>query len=81
MRFKLKSEAEIVVAFEPTAAEYRLQPGESIVVEWPGDGTDGLVSLESGQLVVWAPTGTYNRAWRSNDEEVYIGPESGAEAR
>ncbi|GCD41241.1 hypothetical protein GKJPGBOP_00894 [Streptomyces paromomycinus] len=81
MRFVIRTDRPVVVAFEPTAAEYFLEPGEDIVVEWFGEGGDGMVSLESANFVVSAPSGGYSRAWDSNGVEIYIGPESGPEAR
>lgn len=79
MRFILRSDQRIVVAFEPTAAEYTLEPREKIVVEWSA-GADGMVSLEAGDLVVNAPVGGYTRAWTWDGVEIDIGPESGPDA-
>jgi hypothetical protein len=50
-------------------------------VEWFGGGDDGMLSMEAGQFVVAAPSGGYTRAWDSNGVEIYVGPESGPEAR
>lgn len=80
MRFLLRTDVPILLAFEPTAAEYELRRGEEIRVEWFGKYDDGTVGFEAGQLVVHAPAGGYTRAWRSSGEEIYIGPESGPEA-
>ncbi|MGW0708650.1 hypothetical protein ACWD4G_22310 [Streptomyces sp. NPDC002643] len=80
MRFVIRADREVVLAFEPTAAEYALEPGRPVVVEWFGQGDDGMVSLESGDLVVAAPSGGYTRAWDSDGAEIYIGPESGPDA-
>jgi len=80
MRFAIRADRRVTVAFEPTAAEYLLEPGEIVTVEWPGESGDGMVSMESEYFVVAAPSGGYNRAWRSDGKEIYIGPESGADA-
>lgn len=80
MRFVIRTDRRIVVAFEPTAAEYALEPGRSIVVEWPEGGDDGMVFLEAENLVVAAPSGGYSKAWDSDGVEIYVGPESGPEA-
>jgi len=81
VRFVISSDREIVVAFEPTAAEYVLRPGQHINVEWFGGGDDGTVQLDAANLVVWAPSGGYNRAWDQVGVEIYIGPESGPDAQ
>jgi hypothetical protein len=78
MRFLIRSDREIVVAFEPTAAEYQLQPGATISVEWSGGGQDGMVCLEADNLVVWAPGGGHTRAWDSDGVEIHVGPQSEA---
>ncbi|MFD9950070.1 hypothetical protein ACFWYW_56110 [Nonomuraea sp. NPDC059023] len=80
MKFHIKTDKKITVAFEPTAAEYELNAGEKILVEWFEGGDDGQVSLESDEFVIWAPGGGYTRAWNSNGVEIYIGPESGPES-
>ncbi|MFD0200197.1 MULTISPECIES: hypothetical protein [Saccharothrix] len=80
MRFVIRADRRIVVAFEPTAEEFPLQPGETIVVEWFARHEDGMVSLEADNFVVAAPTGGYTRAWRSDGSEIYIGPESGPDS-
>lgn len=80
MRFVIRADRPVVVAFEPTAAERLLEPGETIVVEWFGGGDDGMVSMEAGCFVVAAPSGGYTKAWDSDGMEIYIGPESGPEA-
>ncbi|MDT0267659.1 hypothetical protein RM844_15330 [Streptomyces sp. DSM 44915] len=80
MRFVVRADRSIVVAFEPTAAEHRLEPGSVMTVEWFGGGDDGMVSMEAEYLVIAAPTGGYTRAWESDGMEIYIGAESGSEA-
>ncbi|MFV2118030.1 hypothetical protein ACE14D_06130 [Streptomyces sp. Act-28] len=81
MRFVICADRRIVVAFEPTAAEYVLEPGNRVIVEWFGGGDDGMVSMEAEDFVVAAPSGGYTRAWDSSGMEIYIGPESGPDAR
>ncbi len=81
MRFLIRSDRCVTVAFEPTAAEYTLEQGKTITVEWPAGGDDGMVSLEADFFVVSAPSGGYNRAWGDDGVEIYIGPESGPDAR
>ncbi|PKV83323.1 hypothetical protein [Streptomyces sp. TLI_146] len=81
MRFIIRADRDITVAFEPTAAEYALAPGRQIVVEWPEGGDDGMVSMEADDFVVTAPTGGYTRAWDAEGVEIYVGPESGPDAR
>ncbi len=81
MRFVIRADRRIVVAFEPTAAEFTLEPGMHIIVEWIDGGDDGMVSMEAENFVVSAPTGGYTRAWHDEGVEIYIGPESGADAR
>ncbi len=80
MRFTMRTDRHIAVAFEPTAAEYMLEPGRPIAVEWFGGGDDGMVSMESGALIVAAPAGGHSRAWDADGREIYIGPESGPDA-
>lgn len=80
MRFVIRADRCIMVAFEPTAAECTLEPGRPIVVEWFGGGDGGMVSVESETFVVAAPSGGYSRAWDADGMEIYIGPESGADA-
>ncbi|GLZ76711.1 hypothetical protein Afil01_15180 [Actinorhabdospora filicis] len=80
MRFKVCSDRATVVVFEPTADEHRLDAGATITIEWPAGGDDGLVSVVGDMLVVWAPSGGYTRAWRSDGTEIYVGPESGPDA-
>lgn len=80
MRFVICADRRITVAFEPTAAERVLEPGKSIIVEWFGGGTDGMISLEVDNFVVAAPSGGYSRAWDADGAEIYIGPESGPNA-
>jgi hypothetical protein len=58
-----------------------LEPGKPIIVEWFGGGDDGMMSLEAENFVVAAPSGGYSRAWDADGVEIYIGPESGPEAR
>jgi hypothetical protein len=70
----------MLVAFEPTAAEFNLPAGDAITVRWQGSAEDGIVGFEAGQLVVHAPTGGYTRAWDAAGAEIYIGPESGPDA-
>ena len=77
MKFVIRSDRPIMVAFEPTAAETLLQPGTPIVVEWPLGGDDGMVSLEAKNFVIAAPTGGHTRAWYADGTEIYVGPESG----
>jgi hypothetical protein len=81
MRFVIHADRPIVVAFEPTAAECMLEPGRAMTVEWFGGGDDGMVSLEAENFVVAAPTGGYSRAWDADGVEIYIGPQSGPDAR
>ncbi|MDX3644640.1 hypothetical protein [Streptomyces sp. MB09-02B] len=81
MRFIIRADKAMVVAFEPTAAEFSLEPGKKIIVEWLGGGEDGMVSLEAGTFVVAAPTGGHTRAWDADGVEIYVGPDSGPEAR
>ncbi|MFI6474853.1 hypothetical protein ACIBL5_31855 [Streptomyces sp. NPDC050516] len=80
MRFVIRTDRPVTVAFEPTAAECALEPGRPIVVEWFGEGDDGMVSMEAENFVVAAPSGGYSRAWDADGLEIYIGPESGPEA-
>ncbi|MFB7288673.1 hypothetical protein [Actinacidiphila glaucinigra] len=77
MRFLIKADRRMVVVFEPTAAEYVMEPGKNIAVEWLGDSEDGMVSFEAEDFVVHAPSGGYSKAWDSEGIEIYIGPESG----
>ncbi|MDX2649391.1 hypothetical protein PV341_38670 [Streptomyces sp. PA03-1a] len=81
MRFLINADRRMVVVFEPAAAEYVMEPDKDVVVEWFGDGDDGMVSFEAEDFVVHAPSGGYNRAWDSEGIEIYIGPESGPDAR
>jgi hypothetical protein len=81
MRFAIRADRNITVAFEPTAAECMLESGRTIIVEWFGGGEDGMVSMEAENFVVSAPSGGYTRAWDAEGEEIYIGPESGPDAR
>ncbi|MEU5693043.1 hypothetical protein [Actinosynnema sp. NPDC020468] len=81
MRFVIRSDRQVVVAFEPTAAEYVLEPGATVAVEWFGEREDGMVSLEAGKFVIAAPTAGYIRAWDRDGVEIYIGPESGPDAQ
>lgn len=81
MRFAIRADRHITVAFEPTAAECVLEPGRGITVEWFEGSEDGMVSIEAENLVVSAPSGGYSRAWDADNVEIYIGPESGPEAR
>ena len=78
--FRLETDREVVVAFEPTAAEFTLDAGAAITVRWHGPAEDGVVAYEVGQLVVHAPTGGYTRVWDQAGVEIYIGPESGTNA-
>ncbi|WP_239084369.1 hypothetical protein [Streptomyces sp. SID10692] len=71
----------MTVVFEPTAEEVSLRPGETLTVEWSAEKSDGMVSLERGDLVVSAPSGGYTRVWASDGTEIYVGPDSGGEAR
>jgi hypothetical protein len=77
MRFMIRSDKEVTVAFEPTAEEYTLSPGATIWVEWVDGGEDGMVAFEAGMFVVWAPGGGYTRAWNIDGTEIYTGPQSG----
>lgn len=81
MRFVIRADRRIVVAFEPTAAEHELEPGVLLIVEWFEGGDDGMVSMEAENFVVAAPTGGYTRAWDADGVEIYIGPESGPDSR
>ncbi|MFF9147177.1 hypothetical protein ACF1BN_20175 [Streptomyces sp. NPDC014861] len=80
MRFLIEADRQMTVVFEPTAEEFRLSAGETIVVEWFAESEDGMVSMEAGMFIVSAPRGGYTRAWRGDGTEIYIGPESGSEA-
>ncbi|WP_234899753.1 hypothetical protein [Streptomyces filamentosus] len=76
----IHADRQVVVAFEPTAAEFSLLENEMITVEWFAESEDGMVSMEGDNLVVSAPSGGYTRAWRRDGTEIYVGPESGSEA-
>ena len=79
---KLESDREVLVAFEPTAAQFKLHAGARITLQWDGSAEDGIVALDSGHLVVHAPTGGFTRAWDdAAGTEIYVGPESGPGAR
>ncbi|MDX2920498.1 hypothetical protein PV702_02135 [Streptomyces sp. FL06-04B] len=67
--------------FEPTAEEVPLKPDETLTVEWFAEKTDGMVSLDEGDLVVSAPSGGYTRVWGSGGAEIYVGPDSRSDAR
>jgi hypothetical protein len=77
MRFMVSVDERTVLAFEPTGAEYVLEPAKKIFVEWFSGTDPGMVALESGKLVIWAQGGGYTRAWDLEGNEIYIGPESG----
>jgi hypothetical protein len=81
MRFIVATDRTITVAFEPSAAEHQMQPGDEVTVEWRGDVEDGRVEIERGQLVVHTPTAGHARAWNSAGVELYVGPDSGPLAR
>ncbi|MYW78626.1 hypothetical protein F610DRAFT_05303 [Streptomyces sp. LaPpAH-199] len=81
MRFLVRADRDMTVVFEPTAEEVSLRPGETLTVEWFAEKSDGMVSLERGDLVVSAPSGGYTRVWASDGTEIYVGPDSGSEAR
>ncbi|SNR86372.1 hypothetical protein [Actinacidiphila glaucinigra] len=81
MRFLINADRRMVVVFEPTAAEYVMEPGKHVVVEWFNGGDDGMVSFEAEDFVVHAPSGGCTRAWDYEGTEIYIGPESGPDAR
>lgn len=78
MRFTIKSDVDISVAFEPTAEVYPLNAHEQITVEWTAGADDGAVNLQRGELIVHLPSrGSRMRAWRSDGREIYVGPDSG----
>lgn len=81
MRFTIKSDVAITVAFEPTGEIYPLSAHEEIIVEWTGDADSGAVNLEAGDIVVCEPGGgSRMRAWRSDESEIHTGPGSGPDA-
>lgn len=50
-------------------------------MEWFGGREGGMVSMEAKSFVVSAPSSGYTRAWDADGEEIYIGSESGPDAR
>lgn len=76
MRFLIRSDKATIVAFEPTAERFLLEPNVNITVEWFGSGDDGMVAIEGEYLVVHAPRFSYTRAWDAEGNEIYIGPQS-----
>ncbi|MEV0675506.1 hypothetical protein AB0I60_03180 [Actinosynnema sp. NPDC050436] len=76
VRFILKPDRGTVVAFEPTATQYRLEAGEEMVVVWHGGREDGTIELVGNDVVVHAPSEGYTRAWNGRGQEVFVGLES-----
>lgn len=81
MGLRIRADREMLVAFEPTAAEYRMESGKEICVEWIDGSDDEFVSLEGNSLVIWARSGGHVRAWEIGGAEIYIGPESGPKSQ
>lgn len=77
----MTADRQMTVVFEPAAEEYVLRQGETITVEWQGPAEDGMVAMDSGDLVVQPPTAGSVRAWRSDGGEIYTGPDSGPDAQ
>lgn len=75
MRFRvLAREVGMTVTFEPSGAEYVVEAGDHLIVEWP-DGPDGLLGsidrLPDG-LVISERGNGLSRIWNSKGEELSI---------
>lgn len=75
MRFMVSAEeVAIMVTFEPSGAEYAIEAGDHLIVEWP-EGPGGLlgaVEHSPSGLVIGEPGNGLSRIWNSNGEELSI---------
>jgi hypothetical protein len=76
MRFMVSagSDVAVTVLFEPSGAEYVIQPDDHLVVEWP-EGPGGLlggIDHSSSGLVISEPGNGMSRIWNSSGEELSI---------
>lgn len=79
MRFMVSagSEVAITVLFEPSGAEYDVQPGDHLIIEWPegGEESGGLlpgIDHSPEGLVISEPGTGLCRIWNANGEELSI---------
>jgi hypothetical protein len=79
--FLVQSDRDVVLIFEPTGQPFELLAGESLTIRWDGLREDGVVALEAGHLVIHTPMGGSTLAWDSSGAEIYVGADSGPDAR
>ncbi|MBM9440928.1 hypothetical protein JT723_34430 [Streptomyces bryophytorum] len=75
MRFMVEaSKIPITVTFEPSGAEYVVESGDHLIIEWPNGpgGLLGSVEHSPDGLVIGEPGNGLSRIWRSSGEELSI---------